>query len=241
MSRLPSLPSRESFPEEKRADYDAVVDLVERLSSGRVEEDAFASACLNAPGFAAAFWRDKQLVLAIAERGTSFSHRDRIFINIVVAIDSGHFGVLDEHLRWAVERAGVGIDTINALWEGRENDLPNDDQQLVEYIRAVANQTVSDALFSQMSARFGTRGAVEYSIAIAYTRLVNQLMQALDVPSISRQEMQATIGRLGTGTTKASDYNGYENALRDFAENPHLPPWVLDRNLPMYVIRPLPQ
>lgn len=238
VSRPPRFPRREDILEQERAAYDTVGNLVAALISGPVEEDAFASACLNAPSFAAALWGLKRLVLATAERGNSYSHRDRALIDVVVAFDSGHYGVLEGHLQWSVQCAGMDVGTLEALWNGREAELPEEDRHLVEYVRAVVDRTVSDDLFSQTSTRFGSpRGAVEYTIAIGYTRLINQLMRALGVPSISRNEMQTTIGRLRDGTTQARDDSDYERALREFAENPSVPPWVLDRTLPLYVVR----
>lgn len=190
-------PSRESFPEEDRSEYDYVFQRVQRLTGGRIDEFPYVGACLNAPPFAASVWRLSGRVLATGATGETYSHRDREHINLVLAFDSGHYTMLDGHLNYAVEVAGISPETVQALWEGRDDDLPADSRQLVDYIRAYVNGTVTDEMWAGLVERFGSvRGAVEYTYVVAYGLINARSMQAWAIPSASRQEMAQKVRNL---------------------------------------------
>jgi 4-carboxymuconolactone decarboxylase len=112
------------------------------------------------------------------EVGTSFRHQDREWIDMVLGTELKNNGVVFSHTQDAVA-VGVRPEAIKAVREGREEDLTADERQLADYIRAVARGEVSDEQFAGIVERFGTRGAVEYTVCITWLMLTFRNLQAL--------------------------------------------------------------
>lgn len=218
MSRPPALPKRESFSGDDRTEYDYVYQRVTDLRVRTVEELPYVGACLNSPPFAASLWRFSGRMLAAGSTGDSFSTRDRVYTNVVLAFDSGHYQMVEGiHVEYATKHHGLRPEMVLAVWEGRDDDLAQDERQLVDYIRAYVNGTVSDEMWSGVVERFGSeRAAVEYTLTIGYHLLVLRSMQAFAIPSMSRDEMDQTVRRLQTGGDPDQEkYAAHDRALRE--------------------------
>jgi hypothetical protein len=218
-SRPPLRPPRESIPEADRADYDFVYERVEKLTGRSPDEIAYVAACLNSPPFAASLWKFSGRMLANFSTSDAFSHIERDYMNIVLAFDFGYYSMegIVGHLTHAVECLGLRPEMPRAVWEGREDDLTPNERQLVDYIRAYINGSVTAEMWSGIVERFGSvRSAVEYTLALGYNLLCFRTMQAFGVPSVSREEMQKVLDSFGTN----SDENrrgvaGLDQSLRD--------------------------
>ena len=217
LSRPPSLPARDSIPKEDHATYDRVIGWL-NTTSRPAERNQYASAVLNSPPFAGALFDLSKIVLATGERPGSYVPREREFENIVIAFDSGHYEALEAHLEYAVKIAGISIESIFAVWEGRDDDLPDDERQLVDYIRAFVAGAVTDEQWGAMTDRFGQRGAVEYTITVAYELQTVRLMQAFGTSTISREQMQAKLESIRAGTNEPIDKAPYERRAKAFRE-----------------------
>ena len=197
MPRPPQFPTRERFSGEDRDEYDYTYNRVRNLTGGPPEVLPYVGACLVSPPFAASLWRLSGRLLAVG--GTpdgTYSHKERIHINIVLGFDTMNSVMLGSHLAYAVEYAGLRPEMVRALWEGREEELLDDERQLVEYIRAFVDEKVTDAMWDGIVDRFGERGAVEYTLCIGYHLLCARAQKAFGVPSLSREEIQDQIDAL---------------------------------------------
>jgi hypothetical protein len=203
LARPPRRPPRDTIPEGDLEDYDYVYKRVARLTGGDPDNIAYVAACLNSPPFAADLWKFSGRMLANFSTNEAFTHVERDYMNVVLAFDLGYYspeGIVG-HLTHAVEYLGMRPDMPRAVWEGREQDLTDDERQLVDYIRAYINGNVTDDMWNGIVERFGSvRAAVEYSLALGYNLLCFRSMQAFGVPSVGREEMQRVLDGLGVDT-----------------------------------------
>lgn len=202
MSRPPDPPSREELPPEDREAYDAVV----ARSAGKFGGDLppYHAALLNSPPFAAALNQMGRLVRTAGERPGSFSHADREFVDQVLSAD-WHTNVVQAlHIPDAVA-VGVRLEAIEALRSGREAELTEDERLLAAYIRAVASGTVTDDAYAAIEGRLGARGAVEYTIFIAFLNATIRLFQAFGMPDPSEEEIGQLIDDLRSGAREVPD------------------------------------
>src|SRR6201999_2629367 len=94
---------------------------------------------------------------------------------------------------------------IEALRDGREEDLREDEQLLTKFIRQIVNGTVDDETWDRMEARLGLRGVVEYAYFIAFLIMTIRLHQAIGVPELSPEEVNGLIDAFKSGSRKAPD------------------------------------
>jgi hypothetical protein len=97
----------------------------------------------------------------------SYSHADREWVDQVLSYHWSYFGVLRVHTPDAVA-VGVRLEAIEALHEGREQDLTDDERLLAHYIRQVADGAVTDETESQILDRLGPRGLGAYILFICH-------------------------------------------------------------------------
>jgi hypothetical protein len=195
MTRPLPLPDPESLSPDERAIYQGVFDRIDKTSRPP-DVNAYARGCLNSPRFAAAIWETSRNLIGVGARDDSYSDTDREYINLVLAFDAGYYDLLVFHLQWAIEHGGLRPEAVEAVWEGRDDDVLPEERQLVDYVRAVTAGTVTDEQYQGIVDRFGERGSVEYTMAVAYLGMVGNLMHAFGAPSPSREEMQEEISRL---------------------------------------------
>lgn len=218
VSRPPRLPTRESIPEEDRGEYDFVFERVSKLTGISPAEIPYVGACLNSPPFAASLWRFSGRMLAAFSTSDAFSHTERDYINIVLAFDFGCSGSeMVGHIGHAVEFLGLRPEMPKAVLEGRDDDLTSDERQLVDYIRAYVNGTVTAEMWSGIVERFGSvRGAVEYTLSIGYNLLCGRSMQAFGTPSLSREEIEELVQNLRPGNEESREIGAeMDRRLRD--------------------------
>ena len=211
MSRPPQ-PPRESIPADELADYDRVVARHQRSRRDRPEElrddeDAgpYFGALLSSPAFAATLADFGSLVRTRGEHDGSYSHADRELVDQVLCADWRTTCVQRTHIPDAVS-TGVRIEVIEALRAGREEVLTEEERELVGYIRAVANGTVTDDRFARLEERYGTRGAVEYTVFIGFLMMTIRLHQAFGTPELPDGEIDAMLRGFRDGSRRLDDY-----------------------------------
>jgi hypothetical protein len=218
-SRPPRLPDRNTIPEDELPDYDFVYERVSKLTGRPPDEIPYVGACMVSPPFAASLWKFSGRMLAWFSTSDVVSHKERDYINVVLAFDSGYYSMelIGGHLQHAVEYLGLRPEMPRAVWEGREDDLTDDERLFVDYIRAYVAGVVTEDMWKGIVERLGgVRGAVEYTLTIGYNLLCARSMQAWGIPTMSREEMQAIIDMLGKRSEESLQLTAdLDRSLRD--------------------------
>lgn len=210
MTRMPQPPRRDDFATE--ADLAAFDDVVRiRASQFKTPPEGFEvtgyyGSILNSPPFTRAQLTAAFALRSVGNRGGSYSHPDREWVDQVLSHQLGCYKVLAAHTRDAVA-VGVRLEAIEALWNDREEELTVDEQLLTRYVRQVATGTVDDTTWAAMLERLGLRGIVEYTAFIGHLIVVLRMYQALDVPATlnSREDVLELIRGLRAGTVEVPD------------------------------------
>jgi hypothetical protein len=211
MSRPPSQPKRRDVPESEHEAYDRVVNRLKGMMG--VQDDPnedfavgeYFGALLNSPPMCAALAQIGTEVRTAGNRDNTYSHADREFVDQVLSYDWDYYGVLGVHTPDAIA-VGVRLEAIEAIRDDREADLNDDERLLATFIRQVVSGTVSDDTYSSIEARLGTRGAVEYTIFIAFLQLTIRLFQALGVASPTRADVDKVIEEFKTSGRETTDF-----------------------------------
>lgn len=133
---------------------------------------------------------------------------------IVLAFDMsarGDYRLLEEYLSLAVA-AGIGVESIEALRDGRLDALADDDRSFVEFIRAVSGGTVNDAIWSAEAALVGgDRGVVEHIHLILFTWGYVRIPQALGSGGgLTEERLDELLAALREGAGPPADIAAFE-------------------------------
>jgi hypothetical protein len=205
--RPPTKPDRSEIAESELPDYDAVIARTAAFGEIAIEERAgsYFGALVNSPRLAALIAEIGRAVRARGNADGGYSHADREWVDQVVCADWHTNCVLSTHIPDAVG-VGVRLEAIKALRAGREDELTPDERDLTTYIREVVGGTVSNESYERLEARFGKRGAVEYTIFIAFLMMTVRLIQALRPVESSDAEIDELVEALRTGSVPTPDY-----------------------------------
>lgn len=217
--RFFSQPKRTDFSGADLEGYDRVV---ERFTGGKtpteeIDVGPYFSTLLSSPPFAANLSRMGELVRNAPNVGETYSHADRELVDQVLAYDWNYFGFLSSHTPDAIA-AGIRLEAIEAIRDGRDSELTEEERQIVDYVRQVVSGTVTDESFGAILERFGKRGAVEFTIFIAYLALVFRLWQAFNIPSPPRDHIEGILRGIRDGTLGVPSFE--EVANRGTGKNP---------------------
>jgi hypothetical protein len=210
MTRLPQPARRESFTDpEELAAYDAFVALRARqhdADPATFVVTGYYGALGHSPRYARSQLTAAYALRSIGNREGSYAHADREWVDQVLSQSLNSFQVLAQHTRDAVG-VGVRLDAIQALWEGRDEDLTERERLLTTYIRQVATGTVDDDTWDAVRDLLGLRGLVEYTAFIGHLMVVLRMHQALDVPSELNctEDLLALIAEIRAGSVEVPD------------------------------------
>jgi hypothetical protein len=216
--RPPRIPERDELPADEREAYDAIVAAaqlpLEVTRDGTKVFDwdhrqlflDYYGRMLVSPNAARAI----RMVGGATRKGEyvpgsgSFSPSDHELIDLVLCFDAGYWALLRIHTTSAVI-AGVSVDTVEALRDGREDELDNDTRFVVRFIREVAGGTLTDESWDRMEARLGTeRGVVDFAILVCILQLHVRLHHVFKVVPISEEEYSAMLAELRKGPVTRS-------------------------------------
>jgi hypothetical protein len=211
MARPPAQPKRDEIAGDELEAYEAVTARFRRARADRPDEVRFADdagpyfgSLLNSPPLAQVLSQFGSIVRRAGERPDTYSHSDREFVDQVLSSD-WHTGVIQfTHIPDGLA-AGVRMEAIEALRGGREGELTDDERLLARYIRAVCNGEVTDELYDEIEERLGKRGAVEYTIFIAFLQMTIRLHQAFGAPELSDDEVEAILAEFKSGQRELPD------------------------------------
>ncbi len=217
--RPPAQPKRAEVPENEWPSYDALTSRFRawfQAGDGPVDENfncgSYFGALMNSPKMAQMSSEMGTFFRGVGNEPGSYSHADREFIDQVLAAEYKSNVVQNVHLIDAV-KAGVRIEAIEALRDGRDGDLTEDELLLATYIRQVVRGTVEDATYARMERRLGTRGVVEYTGFIMWLTWIMRMMQALDTGTISDEEVDRLVAQ-GREISAEKDWHGGAGSWR---------------------------
>jgi hypothetical protein len=197
--RPPEPPDRREIPLSETEDYDGIIGrFASRIADGRIDPGPYFSVLLNSPPLAAPIVALSRRVRHRGEGEGSYSHADREFVDHVLMSDWDANQFRSIHVADALE-AGVRIEAIEALMDGREDGLNDDEQLLAAFIRQVVGGTVTDETYEAMEQRLGKRGTIEYTIFIAYLQLTIRLGQAFGLAEPTTAEVRELVREFHDG------------------------------------------
>jgi hypothetical protein len=139
------------------------------------------------------------------ETGTSYSHADREWVDMVLSEELQCWGVYYGHL-WDAAAQGIRPEALTALREGRDEDLTHEELAKAKYIRQVARGTVTSESYEKLVELVGRRGAMELTAFIGFLILTIRLIQAFgamnDFPEAFVDDL---ISRIADGTVALPD------------------------------------
>jgi hypothetical protein len=201
--RLPGMPDRGSFTPGEQEQYDFVVERTQRIHGLDSNPANYFKAVLNAPPLAQSIVQFGRLIREGQVRG-SYTDAERELVDFVYGEDLGYRGHYAVHLPDAFA-VGVRPEAIEALRSGREHELTGDERQIAEHARNVAAGTVTDASAAAMRRRLGERGEIEFTIFCAFLVMTLRLWQALGVPDLTEEEVDALFEGLRDGSIEIPD------------------------------------
>lgn len=204
----------DDFEGHERQQFELAYDRLEgrREGSPFTETPAAAGALKllrHSPEHALALWAMGTAIMKQQDKPGTWTAYEHEWIDEVLALDAGHYALLDIHLPLAVA-AGLRLDAIEALRDHHEEDLTDDERQIVSFIRGVRDGNLSDDVYAGMRERLGSdRGVVEYAAFVLNLNTHVRLMQAFDLPTMTREDLDQMIAELRTGARALPDLKAY--------------------------------
>jgi hypothetical protein len=211
-------PPRDSFEGEELEAYDAVLDRMVKMRStvpglepqfdpaiGAPDIGEYWGPLLESPSLARITIEMGRFVRAAADRGDTYSHADREFVDQVLAVDWQTNVVQGHHVPDAVS-TGVRIEAIEALRAGREDDLTDDERLLARFIRGTVDGTLDGEVFDAMRERLGPRGLIEYTAFILWLQWIIRMHQALGCHDADDAEVEALVQGIKDGSISVPDF-----------------------------------
>jgi hypothetical protein len=198
MARPPIAPPRESFSGDDLVAYDRAL---ERFPG----TDYLGNPMMVSP-WVGSFISAGGVMFRRSELRAAIPHKWREFTDLVLSenIEPHWNGAFHVHVADAVAH-GIRPEAILAVREHRWDDLQADERQLVEYVRQMLTGTVTESAFEGICARFGERGAVEYTCFIGFLMFHRRLGQALGNAEPSDAELDALIESFVSGAADIPD------------------------------------
>ncbi len=210
--RVPPLADRSSIPEDALADYDRANEFVRKYSDensvarsrpfvdGRPYAYDYRAAWTNAPRLATSLLDAAYTVNSYQGQPGWYSNADHEWIDFVLGFDSGYWVFHAGHTANAVT-SGIRIEAIEALHDGREEDLTDDERQVVEFIRAVRDGAMTDEIWERMVERLGTlRGTIGFAYFVCILWTIMRMFGAFGVAAIEEDEWRALLHAYQDGT-----------------------------------------
>ena len=203
--RFPKIPEREAVNDDEQAAWDI---FKERFEKVRMDKYQLEYRHRIAGGFFG-LWCSPRLAAQMTAAGKpamlqqgktgSFTAADHEFIDLVLSFDAGHWGLLANHVPFAIA-SGIPTSTVRALRDGKENELSFEDQQVIAFIRGVRDGTVDDTLWLGMVERIGSeRGVVELAYFTMHLLMHVRMIQLFDEVQITPDELEDLLCKLERG------------------------------------------
>jgi hypothetical protein len=210
-ARFPRIPERSEIADDELDAYDyhrSRVDLFAKaegaeLIDGQPYGVPHFAAMLVSPPVAWAISGPTGVGVAVTktqDKPGSYTWADHEWIDLTLAFDSGYWALVGGHTQSAI-LAGVRIEAIEALADGREQELTAEERQVIAFIRAVRDGGVTDELWTAMRERWGTeRGVIDFVSHVLLLVWHHRFCWAVGAPEMTREAWWKMIGEFKDGT-----------------------------------------
>lgn len=189
MEQMFPLPAAETLDDQERSAYGYVTARSRRFfysvpanADREYKLTPYYRVLLQSPRVAE-FWAGGADFFQTAHDRGSYSNRARDLVQQALV------PVLDEQIgrptqnpvlpiAYAIE-SGIAPTDILAIWDGRLEELAEDDRRMVELAQAVARGTLTRELFTGVAELMGTKAAVEYVSFVGYKIASLRMMDAV--------------------------------------------------------------
>jgi hypothetical protein len=196
------MPTPEEFDEEERGVYDRVCERQNALWSVG-GPGAYFGPLLNSPVLGAMVSDLGSFFKTGGKRGT-LPDEVREFADLVCAKELGSYSMFAGHIPDAVA-VGVRPQAVDAIWQGNDTLLTEDEGRLATYVRATIAGNLSDDDCSAMQGRYGVRGAMELTAFITFLCMTARLMDAVGIASPSSGDVERFIAGFTEGSAAVPD------------------------------------
>ncbi len=176
-----------------------------RTEFSTTAEPGYYSRMLASPEMAYHLSEMGRLVRAAGLRPGSYSHAERELVDQVLCKHRKTNLVLEWHIPDALA-AGVRLEAIEALRSGHDEALTEDERQIAEYVRRVADLKVTDEAWNGIERRLGERGALELTIFIALLNMILTMQSALGMREPSDEEIDQIIRDFREGKRAVAEF-----------------------------------
>jgi hypothetical protein len=227
-ARFPRIPERNEIAEDELEAYDYQrmrVDRIERgtnpeLVDGRPYPAQHQESLLVSPPVAWSISGPSGVGWAVTKTQDtpgSYTAADHEWIDLLLGFDSGYWAFHAGHTPSAVA-AGVRIEAMEAVAEGREGDLTDDERQLIAFIRAVRDGGVTDGMWYGMKERFGTdRGVIDFLSHVLLLVWHHRFDWALGSAEMTREAWWQMIREFKDGTRNVDELRARRARMREEA------------------------
>jgi hypothetical protein len=211
-ARAPQLADPNQVREDERAEYEQVVAQVAKYSPGNsvaaarpwIDGEPYLlpawTGWSHAPKLFTTLWQLGRVVQANQGEPGGYKLVDHELLNIVLGTDSGYWSFHAGHTANSIT-AGVRIEAMEAIADGREEDLTDDERQQVEFIRAVRDLTMTDDIWNRMIERLGSlRGTIELAFFVCYLMFHQRMFWVFGAPGMDPDEWRTLIQSYKDGT-----------------------------------------
>ena len=221
--RSPKLPALADLREGEQGAFEFMQTRIrgsEDARIGHVAGEPYAVAYFrglaNTPVIGEALARLGQVAMEVPGRSGTLSAADHEFADAVIAFDSGYTWLMAGHGSLAIQ-AGVRIEALEALRDGREQDLNDDEAQQAAFVRAVRDGAVTEEIWRRMVERLGSeRGAIEYAFFVCLVLLNHLMASAMGAPDMTADELSSMFERFRKKEPMTS-YRDYARIYGDAA------------------------
>jgi hypothetical protein len=204
--RIPGRPVRDDLPEDQVEAWDQFSERLRGIQVSKFDNKyrhriaAGYFGLMETPALSQVLLRGGRLTMAHQGKAGSFTAYDHEMIDLVLSFDAGHWGLVANHVAFAIA-SGISPETVEALRDGRESELADDDQKLVAFIRGVRDGHVSDENYDYMISRLGSRRGVAQLAFFVLNLLTHvRLIQFFNEPQITAEELEDVLTQLREGT-----------------------------------------
>lgn len=207
MPRISTLPQISDFSGEEREAFERVYRRYSRDAEFKdpIPTGAYTRWALHTPVLTSLMSELGRRMRLVGDAPGSFSHTDREFADQVLCADFKCDLFQEMHVPDAIA-VGVRIEAIEALREGRDEDLTEDEKLLTDFVRGVAHGRMTDEIWHTMESRMGVRGTIEYAMFTAFLVCIFRIYQAFDMPGFGDAEVREMIARIKDGSMAKADW-----------------------------------
>jgi hypothetical protein len=163
---------------------------------------------LNSPRYAVAIGAMGTASRTAGDREGGMSHVDREWVDQVLSYELGYYNMLEVHTPDAIA-TGVRVEAIEALRDGRDDDLTDPERLLTAFIREIAGRKLTDETWDAVEADMGKRAAVELTIFTCYFQFLVHLFMAFGGPITPREAIDELITEIKEGRRELPDWRAH--------------------------------